>query len=280
MITHHKASSALSLLALALFVGTTFGQPPQDEQAIDRLAQDSANQVAATNAKRVLLAPLQNCLREKSICLQLEMALRSSLGNTGVEPQFVARDEVNDALARKGLMGIDGYDREVLRWIASDVGADLLVTENMLWNPKITGLSTELIDVAKGSSIGKYTGLFENPISASDDSVLVKDSESGVPLIVFYSRASGIKVPTCRSCPDPLYSVELLKAKYQGTVRLQVTITAEGIADQIAVVGTLDPAVAQSAIRTVSQWHFNPAIGTDGQPFPTRRPVEVAFRLR
>jgi TonB family protein len=283
LIAGPKASIAVAFMVFAMFGGTLLAQTPQRDQAIDRLAETSASQISTTHPKRILLSPLQNCLRESSICSQLETALRNALGNVSASSQFVGRDEVSRALTQHRLMEIDAYDDEVLRWIASDLRADLLVTEDLMWNPKINGLSTELIDVIKEQSIGKYIAPLADPVSTSDEPVLVKDEKSEVSLIVFYSPTSGIKVPTCDSCPAPsfsAYSDELRRTKYQSVVRLRATVTAEGAAKEIAVIGALNPLLAQSAIDTVRQWHFHPAIGADGKPFPTRRPVEVTFRLQ
>ena len=283
MITYHKASIAVAFLVFALFGGTLLGQAPQRDQAIDRLADVSVNQISATHPKRILLSPLQNCLRESSICSKLETALHNALGTVAASSQFISHDEVSRALTKHRLMEFDAYDDQVLRWIASDLRADLLVTEDLMWSPQINGVSTELIDVAKEQSIGKYTAPLTDPVSTSDEPVFVKDGKSGVSLIVFYSPTSGIKVPTCDSCPAPSFSahsVEESRMKLQSVVRLRATVTAEGAAKQIAVIGGVNPLLAESAIDTVRQWHFHPAIGVDGKPFPTRRSVEVSFRLQ
>ena len=283
MISYRKASIAVAFIVFASSGGTLMSQTPQRDQAIDRLAEVSADQISTTHPKRILLSPLQNCLRERSICAQLETALQNALGNVAASPKFIGRAEVSRALTAHRLMEIDAYDDEVLRWIASDLRADLLVTEDLMWNPQINGLSTELIDVAKEQSIGKYTAPLVDPVSTSDEPVLVKDEKSGVSLIVFYPPTSGIKVPTCDSCPAPsfsAYSDELRRTRFQSVVRLRATVTAEGTAKQIAVIGALNPLIAESALDTVRQWHFHPAIGADGMPFPTRRSVEVSFRLQ
>jgi len=270
------------LISLAAAAVSDQAQDSQRAQAIDRLAEMSASQITTTHPKRILVSPLQNCLRQNSICSQLETALQTALAKIGASPQFFSRDEVNRALAKRQLMEIDAYDGLVLRWIASDLRADLLVTEDLMWNPQINGLSTELIDVAKEQSIGKYTAPLVDPVSTSDVPLLVKDEKSGVSLIVFYPPTSGIKVPTCDSCPAPsfsAYSDELRRTRFQSVVRLRATVTAEGAAKQIAVIGSLNPLLAESALDTVRQWHFHPAIGADGKPFPARSSVEVTFRL-
>ena len=270
------------VVLISLAVATVVSVQAQDsrDQAIDRLAEMSASQISTTHPKRVLVSPLQNCLRETSICSQLETALHTALAKIVSSPQFFSRDEVNGALAKRRLMEIDAYDGAVLRWIASDLRADLLVTEDLLWNPGID-VSTELIDVAKDQSLGGYRVQIVS-VSASDQPVVVKDEKSGVSLIVFYSATSSIKVPTCSSCPAPSFTAQsdaLPRERFRGVVPLRVTVTPEGVAKQITPIGALDPLLAQKAIDTVREWHFHPAIGADGKPFPVRSSVEVTFRL-
>jgi TonB family protein len=155
------------------------------------------------------------------------------------------------------------------------------MTENLLWNPQIVGLSSEVIDIAKGKSIGKFMERFQSPITTYDEPVLVKDEKSEVTLVVFpFSKGRYVvKIPTCDSCPSPVYSVEMLRTKYEGAVRLRATITEKGMADQIRVIGTPNPVFAESAIATAQGWHFNPATGVDGKPLSVRMPVDVTFRV-
>ena len=281
MPSNYRVSITLYLVAFVLGNGVAFAQTPQRDPAIDRLAGETAQQVKKIHAKRILLSPLQNCLRDSLLCEQLDTALRDDLGSVGADPQFVTREEVKSALMKRGFMSIDAYNGEVLRLIASDLQADLLVIENMLWNPQIIGLSSEVIEIAKERSVGKFTEKFHTPFSPNDEPVLVKDEQTGVSLIVFpfSKRNYVIKVPTCNSCPAPLYSVEMLKAKYQGVVRLQATITEQGLPDQIGVVEAPNPVIAKSAIATAQRWHFNPAVGADGKSFAARMPIEVTFQL-
>ena len=267
------------LISLAAAAVSDQAQDSQRAQAIDRLAEMSASQITTTHPKRILVSPLQNCLRQNSICSQLETALQTALAKIGASPQFFSRDEVNRALAKRQLMEIDAYDGLVLRWIASDLRADLLVTEDLLWNPAINGVSTEIIDVAKDQSLGGYRVQIVS-VSASDEPVLVKDEKSEVSLIVY--ATSSIKIPTCSSCPAPSLTAQsdaLLKERFRGVVPLRVTVTTEGIAKQITPIGALSTLLAQKAIDTVREWHFHPAIGADGKPFPARSSVEVTFRL-
>jgi hypothetical protein len=120
-----------------------FAQGAQTDPAITQVALDTANQMDKSHPKVVLSGPLRNCLRESALCLQVEAALHEPLQRTGNDAYFLTRDELAGALTKRGFLGIDAYDGEVLRLIASDLHADLLLTEDLLWNPQITGLATK-----------------------------------------------------------------------------------------------------------------------------------------
>jgi TonB family protein len=90
---------------------------------------------------------------------------------------------------------------------------------------------------------------------------------------------NGVGVPICLYCPIPQYSDEARKAKYQGTVILQVTITTDGRATNISVVKGPGLGLEEKAIEAVRGWKFKPAVGPNGKVVPTIVPIEVTFRL-
>ena len=96
---------------------------------------------------------------------------------------------------------------------------------------------------------------------------------------VFRPGTGGVGYPACLYCPDPQYSEEARKAKYQGTVVLQVVVTADGRATNIQVVKGPGLGLEEKAIEAVRQWKFKPALGAGGKPVATLVPVEVTFRL-
>ena len=95
----------------------------------------------------------------------------------------------------------------------------------------------------------------------------------------FQAGVNGVGVPVCLYCPIPQYSDEARKAKYQGTVVLQVTITTDGRAVNISVVKGPGLGLEEKAIEAVRSWRFKPAVGPSGRPVPTIVPIEVTFRL-
>ena len=88
----------------------------------------------------------------------------------------------------------------------------------------------------------------------------------------------GVSAPKALYAPDPEYSEEARKAKYQGTVVLWLVVDASGRPQQIRVQRALGMGLDEKAIEAVKQWKFDPA-RKDGQAVPVMINVEVNFRL-
>jgi len=102
-------------------------------------------------------------------------------------------------------------------------------------------------------------------------------SERPLPAGV-YRVGGGVKAPSLTSKVEPQYTEEGRAGKVQGVVILQVDIDPQGMAQNVEVIGSLEPGLDQKAIEAVRQWRFNP--GTkDGQQVTVRATIEVNFRL-
>ena len=91
-------------------------------------------------------------------------------------------------------------------------------------------------------------------------------------------RGGGVSAPKVVYDPDPEYSEEARKAKYQGTVVLWLVVAPDGHPQQIRVQRSLGMGLDEKAMEAVRQWRFEPA-KKDGQPVPVMINVEVNFRL-
>jgi protein TonB len=94
-----------------------------------------------------------------------------------------------------------------------------------------------------------------------------------------YQPGGGVNYPTCVYCPPAKYSEEARKAKFQGTVTLQVLVTPDGRGTEIEVVKSLGMGLDEQAVDAVKGWKFKPAYGPDGKPVATTIGIEVMFRL-
>jgi protein TonB len=88
----------------------------------------------------------------------------------------------------------------------------------------------------------------------------------------------GVSAPKIIYQPDPEYSEEARKAKYQGTCVLWLVVGADGKPREIRVQRTLGLGLDEKAIEAVKTWRFEPAL-RDGKPVAVQINVEVSFRL-
>jgi TonB family protein len=88
----------------------------------------------------------------------------------------------------------------------------------------------------------------------------------------------GVSAPRALNTPDPEYSEEARKAKYQGTVVLWLIVDQNGRPQQVKVARSLGMGLDQKAIEAVRRWTFEPA-QKDGKPVAVQINVEVNFRL-
>jgi TonB family protein len=93
-----------------------------------------------------------------------------------------------------------------------------------------------------------------------------------------YRVGGGVSAPRVLFSPDPEYSEEARKAKYQGTVVLWVVVGPDGRPRDIRVQRTLGLGLDEKAVEAVRQWKFDPA-RKNGQPVAVQINVEVNFRL-
>lgn len=88
----------------------------------------------------------------------------------------------------------------------------------------------------------------------------------------------GISAPVPISSPDPEYSEEARKAKFQGTVNVKITIGADGKVTDAEIVQPLGLGLDQKALEAVRTWTFIPA-KYHGKPIAISAIVEVNFHL-
>ena len=93
-----------------------------------------------------------------------------------------------------------------------------------------------------------------------------------------YSVGGGVSAPIAIYKPEPAYSEEARKAKYQGTVVLWIIVDASGSVTDCKVVKPLGLGLDEKAIETVRTWKFKPAM-KNSTPVPVKVSVEVSFRL-
>ncbi len=155
---------------------------------------------------------------------------------------------------------------------------EVLVASNNLpnWGDPLQKLITGSGGPGSGGGIGTGEG---GGIGSGEGGGLGPGEGGGFGGGVYRPGRGGVGYPACDYCPDPKYSEEARKAKYQGTVLLEVIVTPEGRATNIRVIKGVGLGLDEKAIEAVRTWIFKPAIGPNGKPVAVRVPIEVTFRL-
>jgi TonB family protein len=83
----------------------------------------------------------------------------------------------------------------------------------------------------------------------------------------------------CEYCPNPAYTEEARKVKFNGSVVLRVVIGVDGRAANIRLVKGAGLGLDERAIDAVSRWKFRASRGPDGRPVETWTEIEINFRI-
>jgi protein TonB len=78
--------------------------------------------------------------------------------------------------------------------------------------------------------------------------------------------------------PDPSYSEDARKARFQGTVTLRTIVRKDGSVEVVGVLGSPGYGLDQEAVKTVRQWRFKPGM-RNGEPVDMPLAIEVNFRI-
>ena len=91
----------------------------------------------------------------------------------------------------------------------------------------------------------------------------------------------GVTLPVVVKSVKPGYSEEAKKAHIEGTVMLDVVVSAEGAVTDVKVARSLDTnfGLDQQAVDAAKQWKFKPGM-KDGKPVAVRVMLEMSFTLK
>lgn len=93
-----------------------------------------------------------------------------------------------------------------------------------------------------------------------------------------YKIGGGVSAPVPVYRPEPEYSEEARKAKWQGAVLLSLVVDENGVPQDIKVIRSVGLGLDQKAIEAVQKWRFKPG-QKDGKAVPVSANIEVNFRL-
>lgn len=145
--------------------------------------------------------------------------------------------------------------------------ADLKVPQGQIGDPL-----SKLMALSNGTGVGGGIG------TGDGGGVGSGHGGPGVGPGVFHLGESGVIAPRILYQPEPEFSEEARKAKYQGVVGLNVVVGPDGRIHNAQVVHSLGMGLDEKAIEGVKLWKFDPA-RKDGRPVAVAVYIEVDFHL-
>ena len=113
-----------------------------------------------------------------------------------------------------------------------------------------------------------------------EDCLDIKHAADGLPpKLMSVEKVGGkVKGPKPRHTPDPDYSVEAKRVRFQGVTVLTVVLDAEGNIARVLIARPLGMGLDAKAAEAIRGWKFDPA-KRDGVPVPVLINIEMAFNL-
>jgi bla regulator protein BlaR1 len=121
-------------------------------------------------------------------------------------------------------------------------------------------------------------GLWQTPPVSAQSQVGSASSPTGVAPPRIYHVGADVSAPKLIFAPDPEFSEEAKRAKYQGVCVVSLIVDAQGNPQHIQVVRHLGKGLDQKAVEAVNQYRFKPAM-LHKKPVPVQVNIEVNFRL-
>ena len=252
--------------------------PPPINPAISRLAARIAEPLQKAHGTKVVVAELwgpegQSHPIGKYLADQLTVSLQKDFPNLEVIDRPDQRTNPNDHPDSGDMRAIV---EEAKNW-ARKLGANVVIAGSFAKVSQGIGvsLSPEFCNDSRGS-LGLTTGLIPitDEITAASPDPIPSPTDG-----IASGGTGGTTLPTCIHCSIPAYSPKAKAAKYQGTVVLDVVVTAQGRTERIIVLKGPGLGLEEKSIEAVKKWKFKPATGPDGNPVAVRIPIEISFRL-
>ncbi|MGD0546216.1 MAG: energy transducer TonB [Terracidiphilus sp.] len=128
-------------------------------------------------------------------------------------------------------------------------------------------------NVKLGLGNGKGTGL------GSGNGSGVGDGSGGGFGGGVYTPGGNISAPVALYAPDPEFSDEARRAKYQGVVIVSLIVDAQGNPQNPRVSRALGMGLDEKALEAVTKFKFKPCYRDGKTPVPCRAAIEINFRL-
>jgi len=248
-----------------------------NKDALNRAAEDVAQNIARLNLHKIYVPDFLDIsgLRtdRSAFCGATFSETLSKHARKFEVVDRVAARESYDALR---IRPDDLQKQEALLNIARANGADAIVYGTVTVSDHSLRVNLFVREVGEGKDL--YQTQYQQLRNPGEDSRFPSlPDPSG--LFFNFPGFDRVTQPKCLQCPNPSYTDQARREKYQGTVLLSAIFTAQGSVEQIVILQSPGLGLDNASIQAVRSWKIAPARSASGVPVSVRVPVEVAFRL-
>src|SRR6266852_250586 len=180
--------------------------------------------------------------------------LSEALARTAKDFRVVDRLRLNAILEEQKVPVGDALNPErIAKLVGALVGAEIVITGSVQTTPDTVALSVSVRDVSTGKELAQRA---ERIVRTPEIDNLPFRSTGWLALGVARPGQGGIGYPACIRCLPPEYTRQAREKKFQGTVVLQVIVTAQGRATEIELIRGPGLGLEEKAIEAVRNWQF------------------------
>jgi TonB family protein len=173
---------------------------------------------------------------------------------------------------------------KALRWLGKQLGSTAVLMGKT--QPKTSLVQVKVSLLSSNKEKGGPTEEFTFPLPESKNALsgfdpitrLVFEDKLSSTSTPYRAGVGGVTQPACEYCPDPNYAKAALEASFNGTVLMDVLLSAEGQASQVTILRGAPFGLNEEAISAVRRWRFKPAT-LNGKPVPVKVTVEIGMRF-
>jgi len=270
-----NSCAIIGVLSLSLVCGAQSSTPPPTSVLPGEASPSSQHSSAAQAQANGIVAG--RLINKEDPKYPKEARKKKIQGQVILQVTVNENGKVNRAAGISGdLTLVNAAEEAVFKWEFEPFTQDgqaVSVQQNLTFNFDLNRKDTEL----------ELPLPEPKPLSASVASHLpirLRESKAPPPGVVtgVFRGGGGVSAPRVSYSPDPEYSDEARRAKYQGTCVLSLIVGPDGLPQDIRVARSLGMGLDEKAIEAVQQWRFQPAL-KDGKPVAVAINVEVQFRL-
>jgi TonB family protein len=270
----------ISICALAAMACLAFASPVRaQEAALAKLADQCNHKISSEGWKAVIVWDFSDQAGKYSkLGVKLADDFSAALSNSHPKFDVIPRSRIAELAAGEKLNPSAANDPIIIGWMAKKLGANGVIFGE-------TQSSSDGVDLVL--SLSKASDAKPSKKNLRADVVLTDDDKAllGKPRGDMWksSRITAArnyaKPPQCTYCPPAQFSDEARRLKVGGVVLVLADVSEEGEVTNVQVVQGLPFGLNESAMDTIREWKFNPALTRDDTPVAASVPIEVSFHL-